>query len=686
VILALQWIVVAKRPLYIEELVEACAFQVASVPKLEPQSSRLQAYNLYELLQDLVVIEPHLGPDEFESNVRTATHTVVLAHVSLAEFLVKSADTCKDDHPFQFSLFEGHQLAARSCLSYLLHFNRSTLQTDTYKLLEYAWYNWEKHVAVLTGRDENQGRVRQYAVSLVDHLSDIAKGHITSYDLRSHLTPLDWLPPSNVKALLAALKVPYFWPNIEEFLHERNLSPSEHRSLYYQPISAEMRRGIRVLYLLPSLGGDEPIRGRLVHVSLDHLPTFDALSYFWGRDRSRHSVLIGGQPVAVTDNLHRILRAMCAQDQGQTPALWVDAICIDQASVKERNHQVGLIGDIFRSAQEVVLCIGSGSRDNEKAIATLKTCTSSDYSKRSLSYEDLHSIVQLLDSPFWTRMWVIQEVVFARRGTVLVGHSTFPLSLLEDFFQQFPDYATNDVPSTNCLKFVGGSILTRMAYRSGKVLDPAGLLCRFQEHHCSIKADRIYSLLGLLTVHTAQSIIVNYMLPAHEIYTQVAWRNLIEDGNWNILSHVSEEHDPNIPTWVPMYQHRTVPLQSCMRESWTFRASAETRPNVARSFVEACGPHQELLRTQAVIVARVEKVCPEVGYVPDIISRDSRVHSSCRYERCTFQTSCGALGLGPKRLQIGDVVAVFAGAPVPFLLRSAFSKHDDKIWNFVGEW
>lgn len=194
----------------------------------------------------------------------------------------------------------------------------------------------------------------EYAVFLVDHLSATAQGHLTPFDLRSYLEPLDWLPSSNFKELLAALKVPYFWPDIGEYLQDKRLGSDKREQPPFQALNSDLRRSVRLLYMLPSLGHDEPLRGRLMPVSLDTLPKFDALSYTWGDSRSTREVLIAGQQVNVTDNLHRILQTMCAQSQGQTPALWVDVVCINQRNPTERHHQVTLIGNMFRSAQEVV--------------------------------------------------------------------------------------------------------------------------------------------------------------------------------------------------------------------------------------------------------------------------------------------------------------------------------------------
>jgi hypothetical protein len=42
-LLALKWITLARRPLFIEELSEACVLEASSIPTLEPETTRLKA-------------------------------------------------------------------------------------------------------------------------------------------------------------------------------------------------------------------------------------------------------------------------------------------------------------------------------------------------------------------------------------------------------------------------------------------------------------------------------------------------------------------------------------------------------------------------------------------------------------------------------------------------------------------
>lgn len=55
--------------------------------------------------------------------------------------------------------------------------------------------------------------------------------------------------------------------------------------------------------------------------------------------------------------------------------LWVDQLCIDQANVFERNHQVGLMSKIFGQAAQVIVWLGRSIKKRDavmKALAQYK--------------------------------------------------------------------------------------------------------------------------------------------------------------------------------------------------------------------------------------------------------------------------------------------------------------------------
>ena len=53
-------------------------------------------------------------------------------------------------------------------------------------------------------------------------------------------------------------------------------------------------------------------------------------------------------------------------------SFWIDAICIDQQSIGEKNKQVRLMGEIYSSAKLVVSWLGSGDLHTSLCIQAIK--------------------------------------------------------------------------------------------------------------------------------------------------------------------------------------------------------------------------------------------------------------------------------------------------------------------------
>lgn len=91
---------------------------------------------------------------------------------------------------------------------------------------------------------------------------------------------------------------------------------------------------------------------------------FTALSYTWADedgDSSRSSAIFLGRHwdmFPVTQNCAAALRRMRLHDRDLM--VWVDAICIDQGNHVERNHQVGLMTEVYSCAEQVFVYLGDG--------------------------------------------------------------------------------------------------------------------------------------------------------------------------------------------------------------------------------------------------------------------------------------------------------------------------------------
>jgi hypothetical protein len=138
---------------------------------------------------------------------------------------------------------------------------------------------------------------------------------------------------------------------------------------HYDPLDYALPQ-FRLLTLLPAADRTEDISCSLEIASLDQEGLqYEALSYTWGDASIQHKIFIGRDILSINQNLNDALRRLRLQDG--TRILWVDAICIDQSDISQRNHQVALMGSIFSKAQLVIAWLGEESDESDHAMGIL---------------------------------------------------------------------------------------------------------------------------------------------------------------------------------------------------------------------------------------------------------------------------------------------------------------------------
>ncbi len=129
------------------------------------------------------------------------------------------------------------------------------------------------------------------------------------------------------------------------------------------------RSEIRLLRLTGATDRSQTISCKLIHVALGDDPAYEALSYVWGNAERTNSILLNGTGFQITKNLHDALRVL--RLPGAHRDLWVDAICINQDDIPERNQQVTCMMSIYKHAQRVVVWLGEASNDTGLALEHL---------------------------------------------------------------------------------------------------------------------------------------------------------------------------------------------------------------------------------------------------------------------------------------------------------------------------
>jgi hypothetical protein len=128
----------------------------------------------------------------------------------------------------------------------------------------------------------------------------------------------------------------------------------------YSPLVTE--RSIRLLRILPGLD-EEVIRCELQAATLsppsvEQQPPFEALSYVWGPPDPPQNIICNGVVKTVTPNLASALRRIRASEEFVRRAFWIDALCINQDDLDERNQQVLLMRELYARADNVIVHLG----------------------------------------------------------------------------------------------------------------------------------------------------------------------------------------------------------------------------------------------------------------------------------------------------------------------------------------
>ena len=92
-----------------------------------------------------------------------------------------------------------------------------------------------------------------------------------------------------------------------------------------------------------------------------------------------------------------------------TEHVWIDAMCIAQNDVLERNHQVAQMGDIYATARSVYVWLGK--------MPSIAPILSSLKNWQNPTYEDMGSVRSdllsgyLHNNEYWNRAWITQEIL-----------------------------------------------------------------------------------------------------------------------------------------------------------------------------------------------------------------------------------------------------------------------------------
>ncbi|KAB2109236.1 hypothetical protein AG0111_0g2602 [Alternaria gaisen] len=307
---------------------------------------------------------------------------------------------------------------------------------------------------------------------------------------------------------------------------------------------------IRLLRLHGSGDISDPIFGTLEIYRLHDScrPIFGAFSYTWADSKGDSSlcetIFLGLQydVLPVTTNCLAALRRF---RNSADRLIWVDAICINQFDLKERGHQVPLMKDIYTSAARVLIYLGDSNSGAESAIVLpQKNDQLPGDSSRSHTIDPR----AILQTPYFSRIWVIPEVMLNKAGSVAYGNHTMHLKDLLSTVDTLFRTKRAGRP-INWLEY-----LTKMNERE----DLYKLLSATKNCHCGDLRDRIYGLMGLVTEEEAKRLPIDYNLSVQQLYTGLAmyWLTNVDPRFQSRPSDILKrallpKTTPFLPSWVP---------------------------------------------------------------------------------------------------------------------------------------
>jgi hypothetical protein len=320
----------------------------------------------------------------------------------------------------------------------------------------------------------------------------------------------------------------------------------------YHALGYEEADSFRLLSLLP---GDDnaPIECTLRHtMRTSPIEPYEALSYGWGDPTRSSEIILNGSLLPITHNLEQALRSLRSNNGGSARSLWVDAICINQSHVSERNHQVTQMGEIFAGAERVIIWFGEASADSDMAIAFMwkvneRLARYGEFSAESLEAgryldsdfevalqefldrewdDQWEAVARLLSRDWWKRAWVVRELVVAKDATCRCGIASIPWPLVDAFIvainhsrEMITGRPSHPFTASGAIGTAGSISHMRHKFRQHGAVELWQLLRRLHQQDYTDPKDKVYSVLGMTGLDVKRYLRPDYTKPVWEVFT-----------------------------------------------------------------------------------------------------------------------------------------------------------------------
>lgn len=298
---------------------------------------------------------------------------------------------------------------------------------------------------------------------------------------------------------------------------------------------------VRIIDLLPQQSNGN-IRCRLRHILLKTSFQFTAVSYEWGSPHSeKHKIYINERSFEIHHNLFMLLTSLLKLHPiDGYENLWIDALCINQQSNQEKNHQVQQMKQIYQMATNVLVWLGPAADGSDRLCDFLN-----DFDIQDSAENTALSVIQMSKEQwkssqdkifcagidiwkaceafsrrtYWTRTWILQELLLAQCIVLLCGYKKIqwqPWAIVLDTLGRGYSLTRCWVPTL----VKSSANLIRQQWFSNIDGTPSDslvkLVVRFRQSNCSDMHDKVYGLLGLAS--DASSFQVDYNCHSDKLF------------------------------------------------------------------------------------------------------------------------------------------------------------------------
>lgn len=313
-----------------------------------------------------------------------------------------------------------------------------------------------------------------------------------------------------------------------------------------------------------------------------------ALIYVWGDPRDRRDILLNSHRFSVTSTLYQALLHLRDSFEVNQMRLhvWADATCINQDDLAERAEEVKKMGIIYSECLSLKAWLGQPSPEFALELPTVREFLNSisdiemhDFGikMRCETVEELeatHSLwavpASLFCTPFWERLWTIQEIELAPSVLFCYGEEVFStaetlkLGYLNGrgvMTQKFPNHSGFDTSGAEVMINMSRAFHRLLRLRPTRDSDflekpqlhSADLVGLAQSSKTMDQRDKVFGLLALLPESIATRIDPNYdpSFSVQDTFMMFSKACFEADGNLCSLARVTKRPSflPILPSW-----------------------------------------------------------------------------------------------------------------------------------------